>query len=410
MVAVLTRLFGPRNLDLAEDAVQEVLLRALRRWPFEGVPRNPAGWLYQAARNRAVDLLRREQVVRRLEPELGDRLASAGAAEPLVERLFLDGEIEDDTLRMMFTCCHPALPLESQIALTLKILCGFSAAEIGRALLTQEAAIQKRLSRARQKIREAQIAFEVPDGPEMSSRLRAVLSVLYLTFNEGYSASFVEHPIRKDVCLEAMRLARLLSEHPVGSQPIAFALAALMCLHAARFDARIDDDGHLVVLRDQDRRRWHRALIAEGFRHLDRSARGGEISEFHLEAGIAALHCQAGSWETTDWAAIVHHYDLLMTVKPSPIVALNRAIALAELRGPRAALAALRAIPEPGVLETYHLFPATLGELHLRLREFGEAARHFERALVLTSSRAERHLLQEKLGACRRGPFPPLAH
>ncbi len=403
LVSGLTRLFGPHNLDLAEDVVQEVLLLALRRWPFDGIPRNPAGWLYQAARNKAVDMLRREQFVKRLEPHVRDELAPAGATGPLVARLFLDGEIEDDTLRMMFTCCHPALPLESQIALTLKILCGFSAAEIGRALLTQEAAIQKRLSRARQKIREERIAFAVPPARELAPRLRAVLSVLYLTFNEGYSASFVAEPIRKDVCLEAMRLGALLTQHPVGRAPPAFALMALMCFHAARFDARVDDDGHLVMLAHQDRSRWDRAFIAEGLRYLDGSAQGEEISEFHLEAGIAALHCQAETWATTDWAGILRHYDLLMTLKPSPVVALNRAIAIAELRGPPAGLEALRELPAHPVMEAYHLLPATLGELHFRLGELDEAARHFERAITLTASRAERRHLEDKLRACRGG-------
>jgi RNA polymerase sigma-70 factor (ECF subfamily) len=384
MVSVLTRLFGAHNLGLAEDVVQEVLVVALRRWPFDGIPRNPAGWLYQAARNRALDALRREQVARRLAPEIEDGLGAAGAA-PLVERLFLDGEIEDDTLRMMFTCCHPALPLESQLALTLKILCGFSAAEIGRALLAQEAAIQKRLARARQKIREDGIPFEVPRGTQLEPRLRAVLSVLYLTFNEGYNASFVEQPIRRDVCLEAMRLGHVLTEHPAGRRPGAFALMALMCFHAARFDARVDGDGHLVTLAHQDRGRWNAALIAEGFRHLGRSAEGIELSEVHIEAGIAALHCQAPTW----------------AAKPSPVVALNRAIALAELRGPRAGLAALRAIPDAGILGRYHLLPATYGDFYLRLGELGEAAAHLARAIALTASRAERELLQAKLAACR---------
>jgi RNA polymerase sigma-70 factor (ECF subfamily) len=400
MVSVLTRLFGAHNLGLAEDVVQEVLAQALGRWPFAGIPRNPAGWLYQAARNRALDVLRREQVARRLGPDIEAQLGAAAAA-PFVERLFLDGEIEDDTLRMMFTCCHPALPIESQIALTLKILCGFSAAEIGRALLAQEAAIQKRLARARQKIREDAIPFEVPRGPELEPRLRAVLSVLYLTFNEGYNASFVEQPIRRDVCLEAMRLGHLLTEHPVGRAPAAFALMALMCFHAARFDARVDGDGHLVTLADQDRARWDGALIAVGFRQLERSAEGIELSEFHLEAGIAAVHCQAPTWAATDWAGILRLYDVLLDIKPSPVVALNRAVALAELRGPRAGLAALGAIPDARVLESYHLLPATYGELHLRLGELGEAAAHFERAIALTASRAERDLLRAKLAACR---------
>jgi RNA polymerase sigma-70 factor (ECF subfamily) len=228
-----------------------------------------------------------------------------------------------------------------------------------------------------------------------------VLSVLYLTFNEGYNASFVEQPIRRDVCLEAMRLGHVLTEHPAGRRPGAFALMALMCFHAARFDARVDGDGHLVTLAHQDRGRWNAALIAEGFRHLGRSAEGIELSEVHIEAGIAALHCQAPTWAATDWAGILRLYDVLLDIKPSPVVALNRAIALAELRGPRAGLAALRAIPDAGILGRYHLLPATYGDFYLRLGELGEAAAHLARAIALTASRAERELLQAKLAACR---------
>ncbi len=398
MVSALTRVFGPHNLSLAEDVVQEALLQALRQWPFSGIPKNPAGWLYQVAKNKAIDVVRREQTLSRATPDSGEKLR---AAEPLIHDLFVDEEIKDDTLRMMFTCCHPALPLESQIALTLKILCGFSSAEIARALLTNDATIQKRLYRAKQHIREAQIAFEVPAGPKLAARLEAVVAVLYLMFNEGYAATFDEHPIRKDLCLEAMRLCKLLTEHPAGQHPAAFALMALMCFHAGRFDARLDDSGHLLMLSSQDRTRWDRQLIGEGFRYLDRSAVGEEINQIQLEAGIAALHCLAERYEQTDWARIVMLYDLLLEIKPSPVVALNRAIALAELRGPQAALDALASIPDRGVLESYPFYPATLGEMHMRLGQFTVAAQYFARAIVLTSSPAERHFLQQKLSACR---------
>ncbi len=397
MVSALTRVFGTHHLALAEDVVQEALVQALRQWPFAGIPQNPAGWLYQVAKHKAIDAVRREQTLSRLNADARDALPSARMVEPLLEEVFVDDEIKDDTLRMMFTCCHPSLALESQIALTLKILCGFSSAEIARALLTQEAAIQKRLYRAKQRLREERIAFEVPSGPELASRLRAVLSVLYLMFNEGYSASFAEHPIRKDVCVEAMRLCKLLTEHPAGGHPGAFALIALMCFHAARFDARLDDTGHLLMLKSQDRSRWDRTLITEGFYYLNRSAAGDEIDEIQLEAGIAAAHCVAESYERTDWTRIVQLYDLLLTIKPSPIVALNRAIALAEVRGPRAALDALAAIPERDVLESYPFYPAALGDLHLRLGDLNEARRHLERAIALTSSPAEKHFLRQKL-------------
>jgi predicted RNA polymerase sigma factor len=301
----------------------------------------------------------------------------------------------------MFTCCHPGLPFESQIALTLKILCGFSSAEIARAFLTQEAAIQKRLYRARQKIKDDHLGFEVPALAELPARRQAVLSVLYLMFNEGYSASFAEQPIRRDVCLEAMRLCKLLTEHECGRDPSTFALMALMCLHAARFDARLDSDGNLLTMKYQDRKRWSQPLIAEGFHYMDLSASGDELTEMHLEAGIAGTHCLADSYEHTDWDAIINLYDRLTTLKSSPILALNRAIALAERRGPRAGLEAIQNIPDQ-VLEGYYLFWATLGEMHLRLGEFGRAAPHFERAIALTSSRVEQQFLHRKLETCRR--------
>ena len=400
MVSALTRVFGPTNLDLAEDVVQETLLLAMQRWPFDGVPGNPAGWLYHAAKNKAIDTIRRQQTFRRFEPELTHELQSAGDTPHVLDRLFLAEEIADDALRMMFTCCHPALPTESQITLTLKILCGFGTAEIARALMTQDTAVDKRLYRAKRKIREEHIAFEVPGGPELATRLQSVLAVLYLMFNEGYNSSFAENPIRKDVCMEAMRLGQLLSVHPVGRHPMTAALMALMCFHAARFGARLDEDGHLLTMRHQDRGRWDRHLVGEGFRYLEESASGSDVSHVHLEAGIAALHCAAETYESTNWEEIVRLYDHLMMIRQTPIVALNRAIAIGERDGAEAGLAAIHAIAGVKSLEGYHLLPAALGEMHLQLGQLQEARRFFERACALTSSRAERQLLQRKLAAC----------
>lgn len=393
MVSALTRVFGPHNISLTEDVVQDALLQALRVWPFSGVPKNPSGWLYQVAKHKAIDIVRREKWTT-------DRPEQRAAVEPMIADLFLDEEIADDTLRMMFMCSHPALSVESQIALTLKLLGGFGSAEIARALLTNEATIQKRLYRAKQRLREAQVVFEVPTGPELSSRVDAVLAVLYLMFNEGYRTTTDEHPIRKDLCLEAMRLCKLLTEHPAGQHPAAFALMALMCFHAARFDARIDEQGHLLMLSSQDRRQWNRQLIGEGFRYLDRSASGDTVHEIQLEAGIAAFHCMAARYEDTDWARIVMLYDSLLVLKPSPIVALNRAIALAEVQGVQAALEALLTIPDRGALEAYPFYPAALGEMHMRLGHLATAATYFGQAIALTTSPAERQFLQQKLTAC----------
>jgi RNA polymerase sigma-70 factor (ECF subfamily) len=400
MVSALTRVFGPTNLDLAEDVVQETLMQAVQRWPFDGVPANPAGWLYQVAKHKAIDAIRRQQTFQRFEPELSRQLQSAGTSDRIFDHLLLASEIDDDMLRMIFTCCHPALPVESQIVLTLKILCGFGTAEVARALLTQEAAIEKRLSRAKRKIRESRIAFEVPGARELSTRRQSVISVLYLMFNEGYNSSFAEHPIRRDVCVEAMRLGALLIERDAGRHPTTAALMALMCFHAARFDARLDEDGHLLTLRDQDTRRWDRRLIGDGFRYLEQSASGSEITHIHLEAGIAAAHCSAETYESTDWDAIVRLYDLLMATAPTPIVALNRAIAVAERDGARAGLDAIEAMPDTTALDGYYLLPAALGEMYLQLGDLPRAKRCFERASSLTTSRAERHLLRRKLAAC----------
>lgn len=392
MVAALTRVFGTHNLTLAEDVVQESLLEALRHWPFSGVPNNPAGWLYQVARRKAIDVIRREHL-------FSQKAAGGGLVSPAeaLGGLFVEEEIADDTLRMMFTCCHPALPLESQVALTLNLLGGFGGAEIARALLAQESAIHKRLSRAKQRLREARVAFEVPSGADLATRLQAVLAVLYLMFNEGYSSSFADHPIRRDVCIEAMRLCKLLTEHPAGNHPEVFALMALMCLHAARFDARVDESGNLLMLDAQDRSRWNRDLIRQGLRYVDHCTASTEPTPYLIEAAIAAAHCLAERYEDTDWDSIVRLYDQLMEIKPSPIVALNRAIALAEVAGPEEALQTLEALPDRRILDTYHLYPAALGELHLRLGHRDDAARHFTRAIELTASGAERRFLKRKL-------------
>jgi RNA polymerase sigma-70 factor (ECF subfamily) len=396
MISALTRVFGTHNLELAEDVVQDALLQALRHWPFQGIPDNPSAWLYQVAKRRAIDVLRRRQSLPQTSLD-GTPPQAALPVERFVENLFSDEEIEDDTLRMMFTCCHPSLALEAQVALTLNLLGGFGSAEIAHAFLVPEGTMQKRLYRAKAQIRDSRVAFEVPAGADLAPRLQAVLAVLYLMFNEGYSSSFADQPIRRDVCVEATRLCRLLMDHPAGDHPDVRALMALMCFQAARFDARVDAHGDIVVLKDQDRSRWDRALIREGFRYLDEATDGGHVGALQIEAAIAAMHCVADSYAATDWARIVDLYDQLLDLKPSPIVALNRAIAVGERDGPRAGLTALETIPDRGALERYHHYPAALGEMHSRLGEMETAAGFFERAIAITSSPAERRLLERKL-------------
>lgn len=400
MVATLTRIFGLEHFTLAEDVVQEALARALQTWPFYGVPKNPAAWIMRASRNLALDVVRRQKVFREKEPEiirLMDREKSA--PEPAI---FPEQEIADDRLRMMFVCCHPLIPAEAQVAFALKTLCGFSVTEISRAFLTTDAAIAKRLTRAKQKIREERIAFEIPAGEELARRLDVVLQSLYLLFNEGYKASRGNKLVREDICSEAIRMASLLAEHPAGNQPRTHALLALMLFNAARLPSRVDDEGNLLRLQEQDRTQWDWAMIGRGMFHFGQSAAGGDISEYHFQAGIAASHCAAKDYHSTDWQQILSLYDRLMELDASPVVALNRAVALAEIHGPQAGMDALRAIPDLRSLESYYLLHAVLGEFASRLNHAQAAAGHFRKALQLAETKSEQVFLKKQLRACEQ--------
>lgn len=398
MVAVLARIFGLEHFQLAEDVVQEALSRALQTWPFYGVPDNPSAWLMRTARNLALDVVRRQSRFREKEPEIV-RLIEAGG-HGAGDVVFSDQEIADDRLRLLFVCCHPAIPADAHVALALKTLCGFGITEIARAFLTSDAAIAKRLTRAKQKIRDENIPFEIPAGAELAHRLEGVLQSLYLLFNEGYKASVGDQLVREDLCTEAIRLMTLLTQHVAGAQPKAHALLALMLLNAARTRARVDGEGQMVRLCDQDRSQWDAQLIARGMYHLSRSAAGNELSEYHLQAGIAACHCAAPDYASTDWPNILALYDRLLEVDPSPVAALNRAVALAEVRGPQAGLEAVQAIRNRAALESYHLFHAALGEWECQLEHWPAAAAHLRKALELTGQPAERALLAKRLQAC----------
>jgi RNA polymerase sigma factor (sigma-70 family) len=397
MVAILTGIFGLDHLTLAEDVVQEALARALQTWPFYGVPENPSAWIMRTSRNLALDVVRREKVFRDKEPEI---IRLTESAAPNAE--FSEQEIADDRLRMMFVCCHPAIPSEAQVALALKTLGGFSPKEISRAFLTTEAAIAKRLTRAKQKIREAQIPFEIPSGKELSDRLGGVLQSLYLLFNEGYKASSGNKLVREDICAEAIRLASLLAEHSAGNRTQTHALLALMLLNAARIPARLDDDGNLLRLQEQDRMRWDQPMIARGMLHFAKSATGSEITEYHLQAGIAACHCTAKDYPSTDWRQIMALYDLLMEFDPSPVVALNRAVAVAEVHGPQAGIEAIQSIENLRPLESYYLFHAVLGELELRRNNAQVAAAYFQKSLQLAEIKSEQVFLTRRLEACEQ--------
>ena len=396
MIAVLTRIFGIHNLQLVEDTVQETFLKALQVWKYHEAPDNPAAWLMRVARNRTIDLIRREQNFAAISDELAYRLNSD--TEDTIRQFFLDTEIADSQLRMIFTCCHPALNPEDQIALTLKTVSGFGVMEIAHALVSTEATIQKRLYRAREYIRDHTIRFEIPVGSALKERLDAVHTVLYLLFNEGYNSTQEEELIRYDLCAEAMRLCKLLSEHREGSTPTSYSLLSLMCFQASRFNSRIGDDNNIILLEHQDRSKWDRQLIAMGYRYLNLSATGERLSVYHIESAIAAEHCMATDFSSTNWASLLRLYDHLLIHKPIPVVRLNRAIILAQLNEPVAAIGEILEIPGlDGLLKNHYLYSAVLGDLYWRAGNNPEARRHLSNACLLTNSLPEKKLLQEKL-------------
>ena len=395
MVATLTRIFGIEHLNLAEDVVQEALARALQTWPFYGVPKNPSAWIMRASRNLALDVVRRRKIFQKKQPEIIRLMERAGGAPD--EAIFSEEEISDDRLRLMFVCCHPAIPADAQVALALKTLCGFSVSEIGHAFLTTEAAIAKRLTRAKQKINEARIPFEIPAARELQQRLDNVLRSLYLLFNEGYKASSGENLIREELCQEAVRLVELLAAHSVGNQPKTHALLALILLNAARNPTRLDSQGNLLRLKEQDRTRWDKSMIARGMFHFAQSAEGDHLSEYHLEAGIAACHCAAKDYESTDWKQILSLYDRLIEFDRSPVVALNRAVAIANVHGPKAGLHAVRNARDLGKLKSYYLLYAVLGEFEMQSGDFQAAAEQFRKSFELAETKSERAFLLKRL-------------
>jgi RNA polymerase sigma factor (sigma-70 family) len=401
LVSVLTGIFGIDRLQLAEDVVQEALVRALQTWPYYGIPKNPAAWITQTAKNLALDLLRREKVFRDKQTEIAASV-ERWSGEVADDSPSFDTEIKDNRLRLIFACCHPLIPQEAQTALALKTLCGFSAGEIAKAFLTTEAAIAKRLTRTRQKIRELQIPFEIPSGTEFSVRLNGVQQTVYLLFNEGYKASSGENLVKEELCFEAIRLATLLAEHPLANQPRTHALVALMLLNAARLPARVDTEGNILRLKEQERSKWRWPMIDRGMIHLGQAAAGDELTEYHLQAGIAACHCTAVDYESTDWSRILSLYDQWVTINNSPVVALNRAVAFAQMNGPKAGIEAVKAIRNRGELDSYYLLYAVLGEFAAQLDDVEAATAHFTKALQLTDLKSEQIFLSNKIRSLRR--------
>jgi len=397
MVSSLVRLLGVRHLALAEDAVQDALVRALETWKFGRAPANPPAWLMRTARNRALDLLRRRGSSERLSSAVALALgAEAEAAEPAAG----EHAIPDDELRLMFSCCDPALPPPAQVAVVLKYLCGFSVREIAQAFLSSEAATEKQLYRSRRALEARGALFEVRDAGQVRARLPSVQSAVYLLFSEGYHGAHPEQAVREDLCHEALRLGELLSRLPAAAGPETQALLALFCFLAARLPARIGDDGNLLLLAEQDRARWDPRLVAEGMRRLALSAEGESLTAWHLEAAIAARHAAAPGFAATDWAGIRELYDLLYGLRPGPVVALNRAIAVGMAEGPEAGLRALAAISDGERLARYPFLPAAVAEFELSAGRAARAADRLRDAIALARNPAERALLARKLAAC----------
>jgi RNA polymerase sigma-70 factor (ECF subfamily) len=395
IVATLIGLVG--DFDLAEEAAQEAFTAAVDQWRVSGVPEFPRAWIIQTARHKAIDRIRRKA---RFEEKL-ESYTPSGLVRTVEEPDYDTTEIPDDRLRLIFTCCHPALAPEAQVALTLRTLCGLETDEIARAFLVPETTMAQRLVRAKRKIRDAGIPYIVPDTDNMATRIEAVLTVIYLVFNEGYAATRVGPLVRTDLCAEAIRLGRLVRSLMMPQPPPeATALVALMLLHDARREARTDDAGDLVVLEEQDRTRWNQKQIAEALPLVDDSFRG-RPGAFALQAAIAAVHCQAARAKDTDWPQVVRLYDLLERVQPSPIVSLNRAVAVAMAEGPDAGLVLIDALATADNLANYHLLHAARADLLRRLGSLPEAAESYTRALALVTNDSERRFLERRLREVR---------
>jgi RNA polymerase sigma-70 factor (ECF subfamily) len=400
IVSALTRIFGVHNLALAEDVVQDAFCRALEVWRMRGVPDNPSAWLMTTARNRALDILRRQRTANTFAPELGRLLESEWTLAPAVDEVLAADAIQDSMLRMMFSCCHPRLSEAAQVGLILNILCGFGVDEIASAFTTGYAAVEKRIGRAKKVLAESKRLFNTAVPADFSDRLPAVHRALYLLFNEGYHGASPKTSVRSELCNEAIRLIAVLLQHPLGKTPATYALAALLTLTAARLPARADSSGNLIALFDQDRMLWDRTRINEGMQLLELSASGTELTAYHIEAAIASVHATAQRVQDTDWSRIISLYDSLMRINTSPIVALNRAIAIAQRDGPERALNEIKNISSLERFARYPFYPATLGVLELSMGNHERAREHFQEALAKARNAMERRYFEQRLAAC----------
>ncbi len=402
LIAVLTKLFGPQNLQLAEDVVQETLLKALDTWKIKGLPENPSAWLFIVARNKAIDVLRRQKTQQQSAKTMAPLLESSYTISPAVKEIVNDAHIEDDQLKMMFVCCHPKLSAEAQVAVILKTLCGFSVNEIAKAFVTNYDTIEKRLYRARQLLKENNVSFDLPPKAALERRLENVLTAIYLLYNEGYSSTHHDDLIRKDLVQEALRLCGLVSRSQLLNSGPAHALLSLIYFTDSRTAARQDEEGNMLLMQEQDRSKWDKEMILKAIVHLEQSAVSENLSRYHIEAGIAFEHAKAKNYEHTNWKNILHYYDVLYKIYPSPVVALNRAIAVGEVHGPAEAIQSIKAIENIGRLKKYYLLPATIGEQYKKLGEKEKALACFNEALALNQSTAIHQLILKKIAAVKQ--------
>ena len=400
LIAALTRVLGPRNIDLVEDIVQETLSKALHKWSFEGIPPSPSGWIFRAAHNVAIDALRRNKFLSSNQEKIAEHLnyLLASNEKSVYE---VSPEIEDDVLRLMFACCDPILSRETQIALTLKILCSFHTKEIANALLKEEAAVHKLIERGKEKLKETTDIADFQKNIELGARLDTVLSNLYLLFNEGYKSSRGETLIRDQLCFEAIRLARLLTKHRFTHRTDTSAFLALLLFQSSRIPARVDDSGNMLLLKEQKRNLWDKSLIEEALYFLNLSSQGDQVSEYHLQAGIAACHAFAENYESTNWSKIIEPYTMLLTLNNSPIICLNRVVAILEGQGLENASRAFDEIELTKNLSSYYLYYLVRAELASRKKKYSDALVDMNMALTLTLNNIERKYILEKINAIK---------
>ena len=400
IAAVLTRVLGIENLDLTEDVLQETFLSAIQVWTLKGIPDNPSGWLFKTAKNKAIDVLRKNKFSRLTDFNDPERtlLKSEYTIATVIEKIWQTEEIEDDLLRMMYACCHPGIPEENQITLILKTLCGFSTGEIAKAFFTTEEAISKRLYRTKNFFRDRKIRPSFPDADQMHTKTEAVLRAIYLIFNEGYNATHAETFIRKDLLEQALYLCRMLAQNANTRLPEVYAAMALMCFHSARIDSRIGEDGEIVLLAYQERGKWNQQLINEGNSFLNKAAFGEQISSYHIEAAIAYEHCIAESFEQTNWQNILQYYNMLVAIHPGAVVELHRLTVMYKVFGAERALDEIKNAPCKEDWEKNYLYHALLGDIYAE-RDKDSSKRHYETAIRMTLSEAEKSLLVKKINS-----------